>query len=324
MCLCDLSDNDFRDIAFSGTTFVCGGLYDPDFREIVYFAGLDAKNWTLVNNFPVPKLMSVDSIIYTNNQFYAVGGVNATILISTDGRQWKVLPIPKLDNYESFYHVRNFKIGKDNIIAAAGSNGIVLLSNDGINFYKLESVPTKEIITDVAYGQGVMVAITPNFDDKGAMLYTKDSKFAHWQYAPKNTYFLLAVIYSEKYKLFIAGGIKDYNYGEAMIIASPDGEHWDIVYNFSRPGDNLAVNALTFNEELNLFIAVGSEMPIVYSNDARHWQPFDETKYPKPTEYFSLNSVAIYPPKIIVVGSDNTIWVSENKGQTWKDNSPTN
>jgi len=319
LCLSsDPSYNDFNDIVYSNSKYITVGIYNFGYHQIMYTSS-DAKNWSLVIN--LPELQSLECIIYFKGLFYTVGGKDSIILISTDTINWKA--IYKNINFEYLYNIQIITLDISTVLIATGSNGLMLSSLNGVNFSKMDNIPTNEIITSVAFGKGTLIGIADNSNKRGALIYTNDTQLKDWKLLPIK-YQLESIVYSNKYKLFIAGGSMEYGSDTAIIIVSSDGQNWNIVYNVSRSSEPLKVNHIAYNEDINLLVAVGDEIPILYSNDGYNWHAFDPSEYPTPTDDCTFVSAAIYPPKIIIVGNENNIWVSEDTGKHWKNQSPRN
>jgi hypothetical protein len=140
------------DVAFGNGRFigVGSGLIDTNKGVIT---STDGTSWTIVDNYSVPPLLQV--IAFGNNVF--VAATAHTLYYSSDGLNWT-----QAANHPFATGInRNIKkiVFGNNIFVAVSSIGIMAYSADGINWIEITNHPFGNLISSVAFGSDMFVAV---------------------------------------------------------------------------------------------------------------------------------------------------------------------
>jgi len=311
-------DNDFKKVAFDGTTFVAVGDNANHYVPIVYSAGADAKNWTR-SHFTQQNSLFLNSVTYIYDYFYVFGGSYCTLARSKDGKKWEILKAP-LEFYHSLSNsLKISNVNSDKLLVT--SDHSILNSQDGINYNSVDITKlTSAYVNCIAYGNSMAIAGTES-NKNGSFIYSTDPSFQNWKTDTTSTHSVSvkSIVSSKKRIPFIAVGYTGSEYDSSAILLYTGS--WNLIYSDKSEKYNFLFD-ITYSEELDLYVVVGSE--ILLSNLGTSWKKVDKSKYPNRPDYLAFNGVSIYERKIIVCGYPNIIWVSEDSGSTWKDYSPTN
>jgi hypothetical protein len=202
------------------------------------------------------------------------------------------------------------------------SYGTILISHDAINWVIAPKFKDQqEMYSFASNGAGTVVCVGGSSFNEGPAVYTKDPALMKWEQGHVNlTIYLHDVVYSRKRKIFVAVGTVAFNPDYAGIIISEDGVTWHSVFNASKEHQG-KLNGITYNEELDVFFAVGGG--IYTSNNGKEWKRLPDTIYPSKLDTVHwLTSISLTPKRFVVVGNYNMIWVSTDQGKSWKQSGP--
>ncbi len=126
-----------------------GSVVSPGFRQFV----TSEAGWQWRN--PLPTGNGLTRAAFLNGRFL-VGGIRGTLLTSTDGASWKVVPVPAANNLFSFHFFNGLYI-------AQGSLGAVFTSPDALTWTPRNTGTVHRDagsgLQDMALGDGRLVAV---------------------------------------------------------------------------------------------------------------------------------------------------------------------
>jgi len=250
----------------------------------------DGFSWFLPNNGkPSWNLDYIPQhIAYAEKQYIAVG--QQIISTSSDGENWNQHPVN--NTYYSITHGSNGYVAVGQ--AAFYNNGSPWIhsyyaTSTNANDWNERTVQNGNQPNAVTYGNGVYVAV-------GVGIETSfDGQTWTQRWNPQKTptgyedSFLKAVVWSEKLKLFVAGGLVS-----PYMLTSPDGIHWTEV-----PQAKSRVGAFSWSDSLNLFAGL-SDQGILTSPDGIHWTT---TNY-STSDWSILEDIAAGDGFFLIVGWD--------------------
>jgi photosystem II stability/assembly factor-like uncharacterized protein len=183
-----------------------------------------------------------------------------------------------------------------NRFVAVGSLGVILVSGDGTHWVHSSS-PTRNLLSSVVYGDGLLVAVGEN----GTILRSGDDGETWTTPASGTSNFLSSVTYGNN--RFVAVG------ANGTILLSFDGISW-------------AEHSLGTNQFLRdaiygngLYLALGSNGAIVTSTDGEHWLITGP--------WGTLYAAAYGNGRFVVLGYNTNVLLSDD-GHKWTAHSATN
>ncbi|MFC3803947.1 S-layer homology domain-containing protein [Cohnella sp. GCM10012308] len=178
------------------------------------------------------------------------------------------------------------------IYVAVGANGAILTSTDGTNWTSRTSGAPITSLNDVVYGNGKFVVV----GNSGKILTSIDG--SSWTTQDSTvTNSLNGIVYGNG--VFLAVG------DTGRIVTSPNGTDWT-----ARPNSNgSALYEVTYGN--GMYVAVGANGTIMTSNNLTTW-----TKVTNSTTTNSLSGVTYGNSLFVAVGVSGTV-VTSNNGTSW-------
>jgi hypothetical protein len=210
-----------------------------------------------------------------------------------DDWEWR-LPEPTGDD---LYAV----IFANNLFVAVGSNGTLITSVDALTWTHQQS-NTKEPILEIAYGNGMFVALTP-----GGTLSSSDGK--HWVWQPMGgTSELKNVIYCLGSFFLFADDME-----KTVIFRSSTGIAWHDSPTIVLPEHMKDIN-VTFGN--GILIALSSEGGLWTSLDGATWLKQDSISVQSPLRGFAFGGGSF----VAIGGGDASFALSSRDGKKWSEN----
>ncbi|MBI3867987.1 MAG: immunoglobulin domain-containing protein [Verrucomicrobia bacterium] len=211
-------------------------------------------------------------------------GEPETIITSPDGAQWTVRRI----GGPASSSLKSVRRGKG-LWVAVGTQGTILTSPEGVLWTQQPS-PTANDLNEIAFGNGLFVAVGDNLPPNGTLITSVDGK--SWtrrnQYIGKN---LRSVTYVNR--LFVATA------NDGVILVSTNGLDWQA--RFTGQLNNL--RSVTY--AAGLWVATGNEGIVLSSSDAITWVE----RSPWITE--NLHGVRYFDNRFITIGNRGTVLQSD-------------
>jgi Leucine-rich repeat (LRR) protein/photosystem II stability/assembly factor-like uncharacterized protein len=329
------------DITYAMDKFVAVGE-----EGIIIISG-DGINWTkVITNISYPIL----GVTNGNGKFIAVGeqyGSSFT-LISNDGVNWNKSTLPTNRGIQSI------AFGSNKFVACGGY-GTILISADGMNWTKANSINwdgylnsvkyinNKFVVTgpegiifyssdgenwtkeqndlldysgSTTYGNGTYIWVGTSYEQEGLIYNSKDG-FKWATSSLMNDFYLKSVIYAEDKYVAIGDSYRSVN---TVVLTSSNGIDWDI----NDAGfKNMERGKKVYYAQGKFFI-VGENYTIYTSEDAVSWErTYYEGSYPNKSlnclwdiTYAENKFVAVGEQGKIITSSDGLNWNTQDTGTT--------
>jgi len=262
--------------------------------------------WTAISN---NIFGNINSIVYCNNTFVAVGA-SGIIVTSINGTTWSAVSDSTFGTYNGISAIAY----GNNTFVAVGDNGKMATSTD--NCVTWTAVSDSKIwdyisgnygrtagISDIAYGNGMFIAVGGNYgkmatstDNGVTWTAVSDSKLGNTEYDS-----IYAIVYENN--IFIAGG------RNGKMATSSDGATWTAVSDSTFEND--AIYTIAYNNKM--FVAGGSNGKIATSTDnGVTWTAVLDSKF----DYENINAI-VYGNNMFVAVGDHGKMATSSDGTTW-------
>ena len=149
------SNRDFKCITYGGGKFVGIGS-DGYSSPLIAYSTDNGASWTLVTDSKFSSGEAIESIIYANGRFIALGD-NGKMVSSSDGVTWYLIP-----NLVFGSQSMNKIAYNDGKFLATRKDGRIAYSDDGLIWTPVNSKPLDTtLINGVAYGNDTFVVVSP-------------------------------------------------------------------------------------------------------------------------------------------------------------------
>lgn len=280
-----------RTVGNNGTRFVALG----DKGKLMTSESEDCRKWK--DRAPSPLKKAMFAITFAAGKFLAVGN-HAYTAYSPDGDNWTTVTVP---TEQSLWGVCYGVDGDGNGVFVAvgnegGNEGTIISSANGDTSWRRQNSPTNRSLKDVAYGNGLFVAV----GSYGIILTSTDGTY--WTKQATLGRGLKAVVYGGG--VYVAAG------RDEKIYSSTDGVSWT---------QRFQGTATRFIWDLCYtdpgFVAVGDKGRIITSPDGKSWS---SAHSPGRAAFFGVSYVE---NKVVAVGNQTQISVGtkkKNNGQATK------
>jgi hypothetical protein len=174
----DLGKNtDLDCVSFGKGVFIAGGGVISAQPGGQFWSSPDGVSWTPIQT--QNNIYSLKGITYGNSLFVAVDGSGA-IMTSPDGNVWTVQKPSQGGSLTSMYVLSGVCYGNNTFVAVGGSgtvntasfnNGVILTSNDGVN-WNTQPSGIQNLLTGAVYGNQTFVVVGCG----GVILTSKDGQ----------------------------------------------------------------------------------------------------------------------------------------------------
>ena len=226
--------------------FELGGCFIAVGGSGTIFTSTDGSSWTSrtsgISNYLASISISVDMAVAVGN--------TGKILTSYDGISWTERNSNVSNNLSGVYYSSFL-----NLFTVVGVGGVILESNDGIN-YTIDAVGTNQNINYAVVNGERIVFVTSN-----GYVGISDT-LSNWTITRISTITLNGICYSKKLDKYIIVG------NSGKIFSSIDnGASWSEVTS----DISSSLNAVVYSEEKNMFVAVGANGVILTSQNGNDW-----------------------------------------------------
>lgn len=236
----------------------------------------------------------INSVTYSEDlKLFVAVGSNGLILTSTNGLDWESVEYTaeKQDLYSVVYSEEN------NLFVAVGGHGFVVTSPNGKAWtQRINDHPYT--FYNVIFAEGRFIAV----GERGYEGISSDG--VNWDFVGISPTYLSQITFSKRHNLYV--GVSGYS----EIYTSADGVHWIL----SATMMSSSVKSVTYCDELNKFIAVGSG--IFTSLNGTIWNTVEDSQYSLNSVYYCANmslfiAVGSQGSSILVkTSSDGVNWTS--------------
>ena len=280
------------DWSFSFNAFCFGqDKYVASNPDGAVYTSTDAVTWTAASYIGE----DIYGMAYGDGLFVAVGGQQGewgSIYTSTDAVTWT-------KQEEKFLAHLSRVIFTGTKFAAIGGDGMIVESDDGLNWTEVSVRLTKRGLNSIAYGNGLLIAPMTYYSEHA--LYLSADGGVSWTTLPA----LPGDAPVNRIK-FMDGLF--YAFCGPTIYTSPDGYNWTTFYSSTVPYPYSYFYDLIHSN--NLYVLVGTRPGLLTSTDGLTW-------IERWTGY-SLMSVTFGNNSFVAVGASGRV-ISSEDGLTWSD-----
>lgn len=280
-------------ITYSETLDLFVAVGDRGYIEISY----DGINWSKVRD-PDPRNTIIDCVIYCESLslFVAVGN-SGLILTSDNGVNW----VQQSKGFSTAFKQIIYSEKLNLYIAVGANEGCIITSSDLITWSYRRFSPSYKY-NSIAYSKtlDLFVAVGANNTNNSYIITSSDLITWTERTLPNSSNSLQYIIYCDELQMFIVAGayhsiftsadginwtyISDFILSGAFlsivyakgilivvgdfIVSSPDGETWT---KRNLPSGIGILNSVTYNDKVDLFVAVGANGSVTISSDGINW-----------------------------------------------------